>query len=244
VTALTTRVLQPIERATNRVEREQAEVAAEQQAFQEFADRVAEIDLIQPGATLPAGQALMIPADGDRTEPMDQVRIAYEETVMSVEHYDREYGESFRANLGAEIGAEAAAAICDGATHLFTSPFRTMLVTAAQQSQQERADFLDTLDQEAKSLSRTRDSLSQLLTTLEKHTQKGSMTIDGPHRERIIDRLELLVSTRQDLLNSRTQRRTLTGRDLCEYLYHVEDWTYPVLRAAAVFRDVVASRQR
>lgn len=132
----------------------------------------------------------------------------------------------------------------DGANSLFTPQFKQALVRTARQTHQHRTNFLEALEEEAISISEAHRTLCDLITHLEQQTHDGSMTIPATEADAITMQLDTLVEDRQHRLHRHTQLGTTSGRDLCSYLYHEEEWTCPVLEGAAILGDVVDSRRQ
>jgi len=236
--SLETYVLDPLERAERRALREREEIEAEGAAFRAFAARIADLPpataerLPTAGQQTPAGRALATEPSPDRT---DSIRTAYRETVLSVGHSDRVYGESLSANATAELGP-ALAALVDGSGTTASPPQRRALRGRALALAAEREQFCETLATEIGSVRTLREDLDAAIGELD------SSVVPTWYREAWDARLEALVHRRQELLTDRSA--TIAGEtDLCTYLYAGDDWTYPGLTAIARLCESVTAAE-
>ncbi|MFC6988329.1 hypothetical protein ACFQJD_05685 [Haloplanus sp. GCM10025708] len=136
------------------VERERRECGDEREAFRAFRRRVGELTPTRVPATRRAPR--LRHTDGS----LDSVREAYEETVMSVPHYDREYGDGYAQSLATEFGNDVAAAVFGSQT--LTAELQDALTAAARSAATDRAEFLDLLDREAESVAVADAELDEL----------------------------------------------------------------------------------
>jgi hypothetical protein len=166
-----------------------------------------------------------------------RVVTAYEETVMSVPHYNTVYGDSPAASLAAEFGTEVAAGLDSG----FTPPLKGALLDATRQAIEQRETFDGTLAAELDSLTAARESLSEIDSVLESVVarERESTTATGTEATltRQEERCEEVAAARQRLRRDRLLPEYVDADDLCSYLYREYDWTYPVLSAVAALRE-------
>ena len=226
-------VLGPLSTAETLATRERSEVAAERDAFEEFADRVSKLDPVTVDRqAVPLGDATN-ELPNQRTE---RLRQAYEETVMAVSHYDDVYGESLEENVTVEFGAELAEVFRVDSSVSFSPRHRELIVGAANQQARDRADFCDELDAEIDSLQSVHGDLSSLLGTLD------NSTVPAWHSEEFTARIDAIQASRQSALFARSLPSRYDSHTLCGYLYGDEPWTYPGLTAVARVLDSVALR--
>jgi len=234
-----------VNRARTAVAEERTSVAAERDAFEAFDRRVAEISAVATSSSPPL---LTDPRPSGAS--LERVRTAYAETVMSVPHYEIEYGDTVAESLAAEFGDDLAAALVGGSA--LTPEFQDAVRAAAEAAEDEREAFLDVLDREDASLARAADDLSAARADL-------VALDDRPLSERSFDDLfDLWASVREveariDAVGMRRQE-TIRGRrvelpgvptDLAEYLYADCPANYPVLAAVAdVGREARRARRR
>lgn len=227
-------VLGPLSAAEAIAERERTEVAAERDAFERFAERVAELSPVtvdrQP---VPLGKGLNESTDKRTSE----LRRAYEETVMSVPHYDDVYGETLEENVTVEFGAEVAELFRPSSAVPFSPQHRDLIVGAAKQGARERANFCEAVDAEIDSVQSTHGKLSELLDTLD------NSIVPAWHREEFVARVDEIQAARQAALFSRSLPSGYDGHTLCGYLYGDEPWTYPGLTAVTRLLDSVVLQE-
>lgn len=228
-----------VPRALDAVREEQTRTRAERDAFDTF---VAEVEAI------PASEELSMV--GDRTavvrtavtteDRCEEVREAYEETVMAVAHYREEYDDTVTESMAGELGPDVTAAVASGRT--LTPVLKEGLLHAATQCRDERETFLTTLETERTALGEARETLETVARRLE-----GVTTSLPSERslEEIIETVDELDEAERDceaLIDERQHQRTdghasidaprSTLPDLCAYLYQPLPVTYPVLADA------------
>lgn len=226
--SLSEHVLEPLSTAEQVAETERAEVEAERRAFVRFGERVAGVEtMTSSSGTAPARRAVATTGRSDATE---RLRQAFRETVMSVDHYERVYGETLTEHAAAELSPEAAAGLAhDGAVPV-TELYRTTLTAAVEEATARRESFCDQIDDELTSLAESREALVTLLDRCD------GPTVPGRHRGEIASGLEALAERRQATVQRRAPASHVDGHDLCDFLYADESWTYPVLTAVTRFR--------
>ncbi|MBX0323219.1 hypothetical protein EGH21_09275 [Halomicroarcula sp. F13] len=223
-------VLSPVTTAVEVVERETAEVEAEAEAFDAFADAVEDV----PTAGPQAWQPVAFHTSRQECKQLERVCDAYRETVMSVPHYDEVYGESLVENVMLELGEEMAEGLRTKQGG-FTAPYKQALVSTARDAAAERRRFLDTLAGEAESLSDARQSLSDLVVELD------GMSVPQWYESTFTETLDGVVTTRQEHLDRQVSLPGENRTSLCSLLYDDEPWTFPVLTAATRVRDIIST---
>ena len=229
VSVLRGHVLDPLADAQAVVQREASEIDTEREAFDQLAQRVTTIESVPELQPEPQAHTLAV---NTPVEPADQLREAYRETVMDVPHYDDVYGESLETNVAAELPPDVAVLFQDPANQI-TPDQKTRIRAAATNARASRETLVANLEDEQESLATASDELDAVITQL-----------DGPHvpgayTAQFEDTLSNTVQTRQEMLDDRPHRSRSDGHDLCHYLYTNQDWTYPVLTAAARLRSAV-----
>lgn len=221
-------VLSPVTTALEVVEREQTEVDAEAEAFEAFADAVEDI----PTAGPQAWQPVSFHTPQQECKQLGRVCTAYRETVMSVPHYDEVYGESLVENVMLELGEEMAEGLRTKQGG-FTAPYKQALVRTARDAASERQRFVDTLADEADSLSTAQQSLSDLVVELD------GMSVPQWYEATFTETLDGIVRERQEHLDRQVSLPDENRSSLCSMLYDEEPWTFPVLTAATRVRDII-----
>lgn len=231
--------LAPIDTARRLLATERDQLHAEREAFRAFGERVESLEATPAAATpSPATRSL---AATTTSAVAGDVRRAYRETVLAVDHYGEVYGESPATNAHNELGPDIAARL-DGEGPV-TAAFLDVLGTTVEQSIAERGRLLSHLDAEAASLEEAHDALATVAATLSDRSWScGDDATEDPG-----ERCESVVRSRQSLIQERHISPLVDGHDLCTYLYGSADgdWTYPVLSVAATLQqDIEASRRR
>ncbi len=220
-------VLSPFPTALRIISHEREQVKAELRAFETFLDRVEEIECEPPQWRHADG------IDGAKSRKLPKVRDAYQQTVMSVDHYDEVYNNTLFADVEAEFGSELAAVVHPTTETSFTERTRGLVVTAAKNSIQQRTAMLERLDAEEQSLETAQEQIRDFVEEL-----------DGAHipywyAKTFLTRIDEVACNRQAMIR-RTQTSGFTnGHQLCEYLYADERWTYPVLTGLGRLRETI-----
>jgi hypothetical protein len=223
-------VLGPLSTAEAVVEAEYAEVEAERQAFERFSDRLASIETVSTGRGGP-GQPQTVVETSSR--PVEGLRSAFRETVMSVDHYEEAYGEPLVAHAAGELSADVAAGFRRESAAPFTEFYKTTLSRTVESAIEGRARFCDLLDAERSALETGRETLVDLL------DDAGGPGDPTRLRGEFEGTLDDLAQSRQSLIQRRDPTSRTDGHDICEYLYRDAEWTYPVLTAVTRFRTTV-----
>ncbi len=244
--------LTPIDSARTLLTEEYAQVHVERTAFETFAERVRALDPVP----VPSQSPLTAPSLRDRSRAhagvatTRDVRTAYRETVLAVEHYASVYGESLMTNLAAELGPELATAVKE--ERLLTRAVLQAAIASVAHAIQDRRAFLEVLDAEQVALDeayREGDAIATELAHLDELdivTSRGRNTACELLAE-LTERCRQLIDARQQEIQERVVSRYTDGHDLCTYLYAdgPGDWTYPVLTVAvSLYRDLTAVRHR
>lgn len=240
----------PDARAVLRREHERA--ADERDAFARFARRVADLEAgpaqgnpsqgtgTNGGPGLAVGTlALSGPADPPPDDRVAQARRAYRDTVMSVSHYEEEYGESLEENVSAEFGESVAIAL-EGA-ETFTPGLRRTLVDGAETARDRRNSLVRAIEKEEVALRSAASTLSDVESDVE--AVEGGSTLSLSF-EQLMDRwgrlydleqeCETVVEERQETLRSGygVPLRLDGPITLQEYLYESLPVTHPILAEA------------
>ncbi len=226
------------ERAETALRRERRRTADEAEALRAFAERVDELTpqtAVQQGGTVVRTSVAAGTDDG-----LEAVREAYEATVMSVPHYEAEYGDDYVESLRAEFSPDLAAALTDG--ERFNARCRRALLSAAAASRSARASLLETLSGEAESLSAAADALDPVADELEGFAARSLSeapfgTLDA-YRARLgvlAETVEAVAARRQETLFDQRRETGLPtdAPDVPQYVYQAEPFDYPVMATAA-----------
>ncbi|RDZ65297.1 hypothetical protein C5B90_02700 [Haloferax sp. Atlit-12N] len=175
---------------------------------------------------------------GGTDAALSGLRRSYERTVMSVPHYDEEYGDSFEASLAAEFGPDVATAFRSAS--VLSPPLRRTVAAAAASSRDEREKFIEVVDEEAESVASMRGEVEDLLGRLDDLdrtplSERGFDALLALYEDlsSLRERLSELVAARQKTISH--HRRALSGLvpDVTEFLYADLSVRYPVLATLA-----------
>ena len=153
--------------------RERRRVLDERDAFESFADRVAQIDTVSvaPDTTpsgVPVGALREIGGSGGGRRPgggpagdnvtLRRVMAAYHDTVLSLPHYRAEYDETAAESLAAELGPDTATALAsDGG---LSSGAQSALVDRSRRAADARDRLAGAIDEEITELADRETALS------------------------------------------------------------------------------------
>lgn len=239
--------LERLDDARQALREERRRVVDEREAFRAFRD-----DLATRAATTATATPMATKSLDDR-QPIDnslsRVRRSYERTVMSVPHYDEEYGDTFEESVTVEFGPDVAAAFCSAS--VFSPPLRQRVATGAAAAVHERSEFLEVLDAEAESVESMRDGLSDLdarLVALDETplTERGFGECLALYDDltALADRLDALAAERQQTITAHRRALSSLVPDVTEFLYEALPVRYPVLATLADARDVLDTAAR
>lgn len=193
----------------------------------------------------------VLTSSGAATE-VSEVKTAYEETVLQMEHYESEYGEDPLVHLGIELGGEYAEVL---RTEPHVSPqLKQGLLVATVDAQNRRDRFQKILEEEKTTLDRIETFISKVQPRVEGAEEISFEQLcrtDEQLREDE-ERIESLLAERQENLHrssaSGVSLNRVNPRSLNQYLYEPLDTEYPVLDALveifAEVRDVRESTVR
>lgn len=212
------------------VEEEQQRTAAERDAFARFASRIASFEATKSTGAAGRAESIVV-AEPVKAPELCSIQEAYRETVMDVDHYEEEYDELLVTHMNEEFSAELALAVTEGET--FSPQLKQALVQASNQARAERASFLQTLDQEQKSLEHAKATLMEIATAVDDlaHTRFHRRSIDKLIRmyTRSMDLEERCTQELTDRQEQLHDHSPIDGKELQEYLHASREWTYPVL---------------
>lgn len=230
-------VFETVDRALRTVRTERRRTADECAAFRAFYDRIADLTTPSAAETMTARQSVLAagPSSG---VAVDELRTAYEETIMGVPHYDDEYGDEFAESFAAEFGDDVAAAFAGAQT--VTAPLRAGVLAGAKEALVERETFLDLIDREKESLSELQDGAEEVVETIRSAdarplSDRGVGELWGLQSmlDRQRARVDALAADRQQAIADQRVELTRLNTDLQTYLYRDVPETYPGLAALA-----------
>jgi hypothetical protein len=228
-----------IPEAVETVERERHRVTSERVAFERFAAEIRELDATDAGATV-QGPLIHDPAvsTGDSTAT---VRDLYQDTVMSVDHYEADYDESLATNITAELGPDLATAVT--ATDTLDPPLQQALAQASDSAAHNRGDFESQIAAELQSLSAAEDRIREAAATVDRVRDRDFDRHPFDGLQAAIDELQTAEQTCESVIADRQAAYAdapMAGDlSLQEYLYQPHEWIHPVVGDALDVIDAV-----
>jgi len=190
------------------------------------------------GAEPPAGSGLVA------------VRDAYQETVMSVPHYEVEYDDTYERSVAEEFGPEIAYALTRGSR--FHAECKRSLLDASERAVEERERFLETVRSETASVERAASRLGPIRSEVEStartdFSDEGFGTLDAyrARTEALLSDCDRIAARRQRELASHERDLAIDGEiDAPTYLYQDLSATYPVLATVGAVGDRIDGLKR
>jgi len=218
---------------------ERRRIVDEREAFEAFRRRLTDID--PADAPTAGGRRLLV--DAPAATGANAVRDAYRATVMSVPHYDEEYGEAYHDSVEIEFGPAVAAGLEGG----LDPATKRATLAAARGGYEDRDRLVAALDAEADSLADCRDVVVPVLEELHDlnaETREGDYGALEAVRGRLVvleRRCDDAVADRQARLRENHDRLGLPADfpDLQRYLYRDLGVDYPALATLAELADCV-----
>ncbi|EMA03470.1 hypothetical protein C439_05710 [Haloferax mediterranei ATCC 33500] len=226
--------LNRLDAARRNLREERRRCVDEREAFRAFQKDVSGLKATAPTPRTP-------PAIGHRQttdSALTRVRRAYERTVMSVPHYDVEYGDSFEDSVSAEFGPDVATAFQSAS--VFSPALRHTVVSAAAAAVDERTEFVRVVDEESESIESMRDEIAAIVGRLSDlddalHSTCGFDELLTLYSEisDFQDRLSTLVEQRQKTITNHRRALSSWVPDVTEFFYEDLPTRYPVLATLA-----------
>lgn len=235
-----------VKEATSLLDEERSRILDERDAFDAFSRRIANLEVTEATTAVATAGGLAVETSTVSADRLGSVKEAYRDTVMSVPHYEEDYGESLAENLAVEFGDGLAYAVTDGGQ--LTPPLKSALLSASEESSRNRSAFLSTLEAEA-------EALSEAATAIEAVDSEVDSIATAPPTERsyeelvaewnrlgtLDDRCEDLLQERQEEIQSRAKVAKAGGVELHEYLYEALPVTHPVLADLASLSETISA---
>lgn len=232
---------------------ERSRTRTERDAFERFRRRLVQIDAPtgNSGRTRPNPDSGVLTQMQTDSQQLTAVRRAYRETVMAVEHYEEDYGETLEENIRAEFGAEIATAIANGGQ--LTPQLKQALLQGCEEAIHQRDELLTTLDAEL-------ETLEEAETAFENTEEHLASLNERPLTDRSFKELQTLWEDLDAMADSCAERiderqrgiqesGTITGRisgtfALHNYLYGVLEVNHPILADGATLLDRIDNAKR
>lgn len=214
-------------------------------ALESFGARLENIEPdVAPRPSPEPGGIRMLGPTGSDDDHLAAVRDAYRQTVMSVDHYETEYGEPFEQHVRYEFGPEMAEALEHGSS--LPPPVYRRLRTNVADAIERREQVLELLAAERDGLQEIRTALVPVREKLEdigscplEQWTTAALCAEYDQIETFRDQCERLATERQCTRQEHVQARSaLPDRTVTEeYMYQPLNTAYPGLAALAVFAD-------
>jgi len=222
--------------ALSAIQTEYDAITAEQEALTSFVTRVEELPAGGPTPTVGSGGVSVVVATNSQPGAMAEVRDAYQETLMAVDHYDRDYGEPLAENLANELGDGIAGTVLSNDS--LSPQVKRVLINSAQNGYTSREQYLGTLDSERTCLEAAGESLEEVASCCAdadgSRLRLRSFSELQDRYDRLQDargRLTATLERRQEQLQEGVtfgwQRRD--SESVYRYLYRDIDAIFPVL---------------
>lgn len=193
--------------ARETVSRECEYLAAEVAAFERFVTRV---EAVQIDPRVPDGGTAIVHSPRNLVRPVEDapfraVRRAYQETVLSVTHWQEVYGESTASeSFEGEFSPEVATLLVQPGANQFTPALRERLLREIEHVIQVRSRTLTHLDAEAAELGRLAAALDPIIAEIASVEQAEGAFEKRADRIRSAERsLSALLESHQAYIHSR-----------------------------------------
>ena len=224
-----------------RLDAERQAVTAELEAFDAFVDRIEAVPAREPA---PAGEVHGLDR-GEGGTGLAAVRDAYEGTVMSVPHYDEDYGDTYRESVVAEFGPEIGTALTE--SRRFQPYLKRVMIGKARSCRGDRERFLELLDVESESVADVGATLDDLGSELDGFDDGapaagayGALEAEWRRLDAIEAEIDRLATERQrSIIRQRREFSIPSAPDIPTYLYHAFDADYPLLSLCVTLRERV-----
>ena len=223
-----------VHEASSVVAEERKRLLNERDAFDAFARRISGLEVSEVPAAVHATGGIATATSIGADDRLDQVQDAYRDTVMSVAHYDSDYGEPLPENIAAEFGEGLAVAVVEG--RRFTPQLKAALLASSEEASRSRAAFLSTLEDEAQALSDARETMETIDAERESiaaaplTSRSFEALVDDWNRLGVLsEQCRTMLRDRQEVIRSRSAERLSSAPDLNDYLYDDLPVSYPVL---------------
>lgn len=233
---------------------ERRRTRAEYEAFDRFIGRARQIipSANAPNISTGGPTPLLQQQANSSSGQLNALRQAYEDTVMSVPHFEEEYGETVAEHMREELSDEIAEAVISESN--LTAPLHQSVVDAAYAARERRAHFLEMLEEEADSLANHEKTLQQIERGVSIATEPlcadqsfGGLQEQHAELKQYESQIEHIVNERQaDRTDGKSgAMRSGQSVDLQSYLYFPMEARYPVVaEAAALLTRVTVTLRR
>ena len=225
-------------------------VTTEAKAFDAFLDRVESItpDRSASMSAVQAGGYEREQSGGG----LSAIRSAYEQTVMSCDHYDDEYGDTYAESVTAEFGPEVGVLLAEGSA--LQPHLKRALVDRVRTCRDDREHLLEMIEMESESI----DAVAAAFRSIKDELQGfavcpdsdgagsyGALEAEWRRLDALTEQVRELSATRQQAIVAQRRRFHLPidAPDMPVYLYQELDSDYPLLsEIVRLQREIQACR--
>lgn len=232
--------------AITAIEREREQLQRERDAFERFAAAVESISVRSRGAT--GVSPVLVDTGGASGSELSEVRTAYRDTVMGVDHFDREYGEGLYENMAMELTENVATAVVNG--QQFSKPLKRTVIRQSQMARSRRDSLLETVSDERDSVEHARERIREIESTVRDEPDPSDCSLtelfDAERRFRWhLARYEQLLQRRQRDIHSSERLQSVPDRPFLQaYLYESLGVDFPILATVIERYERLRNRQR
>ena len=237
-----------IESAKETVQIEQRRVTDEIEAYEQFTTKLTTIsDTSRSHTTQGAFDSTV---EAGLTSETSSIKNLFEETVMSVPHYEEDYDESFIEHIAAEFTPEIALLLHE--TDWLTEQHTSVLDSYIRSAITERKDLVQALELEYESVDHIGSQVHELSQQLLKISRREFTTMDFGALEAHWHRLEQIkticdsiAADRQELIDSPTRAVVCSNSDISmsRYLYQDLAYDYPILATIGILGSCIYALQ-
>jgi hypothetical protein len=237
-----------IRSAEEAIQLEQRRITAEIEAYQQFSKKVATISTTTTPQPTPVTQYGTV--DCTVNPETGLIEEFFEETVMSVPHYEEDYDESFKEHISAEFTPEVALLLKD--SNQMAKQYTSILESYIHTAISERKNLCKTLETEYNSVDDLGSQVCELSQEVIEVSQRNFNTMDfgaleahWRRLETITTKCDKIAADRQQLIDSPTRAAGHSNSDICLNRYLYEDLTceYPVLKTIGILGGRIRTTQ-
>lgn len=237
-----------IRSAKEAVQTEQRRVTDEIEAYEQFATKLTRISTTATSQPTPA--TFHTTVEQGVTSETSSIKNLFEETVMSVPHYEEDYDESFIEHIAAEFTPEIALLLKD--PDCLTEQHTSVLESYTHSAITERKDLAQTLEREYDSVDHLGSQVFELSQqVLEISHGKfncmdfGSLEAHWRRLETLTTKCDRIAADRQQLIDSPTRAVGCSNSNISlnRYLYENLAYDYPILATIGTLGSCIYALQ-
>ena len=237
-----------IESAEEAIQIEQRRITAEIEAYQQFATKLATISTSAPPQ--PTLETQYGTVERPVNSEASSIQEFFEETVMSVPHYEEDYDEPFEEHISAEFTPEFALLLKES-NHI-AEQYTSVLESYTRSAITERKNLSKTLETEYDSVDHLGGQICELsqqfveISHCEFNTMDfGSLEAYWRQLEIIITKLDRIAADRQQSINAPTRTAGDSNSDISlnRYLYQDLRCEYPILNTVGILGRCIHTTQ-